>query len=71
MQLAIYSVTALDDSADAIALVQRINELIAKNKWSLDRERVQAVLDEEASAQMQARFGLKVISAEFDMEHDE
>ena len=71
MKLAIYSVTALDDSADACAMVQRINESIAKNKCSLDRERVQTVLNEEASADMQVRFGLKVVSAGFDMEHDE
>lgn len=71
MKLAIYSVTSLDPSPDAVTMVERVNEFVAKNKWSLDRERVQAALDEMACADEQTRLGLRVSEAGFEMEHDE
>ncbi len=71
MDLTIYSVTALNPCAEALDIVNQINALISSRGDSLSRDRAQATLDELASADVQATYGLKVIGAGFEMEHDE
>lgn len=71
MKLAFYGITALNPSAEATEIVNQVNALVINRKVNLDRDRVQAVLDEVASAEVQARHGLKIVETDFDMEHDE
>lgn len=71
MNLVIYSVTAQNPCAEAVDIVNRVNSLIASQGDSLSRERTQATLDEQVSADVQAAYGLKVIGTGFEMEHDE
>lgn len=71
MELTIYSVTALKPCDEATAIMNRVNSLVSSKGDSLHRDRVQAALDEAASAETQAAYGLKVIAAGFEMQHDE
>lgn len=71
MKLALYGVTALNPTAEASEIVTQINALVISRKANLDRDRAQAVLDEIASAEVQARHALKVVETDFDMDHDE
>jgi len=71
MKLAIYSVTSTAVGDEANAIVEQVNSLIASKGANLESKRAQSVLDEQVDAALQARYGLKVISTEFNMEHDE
>lgn len=71
MNLTFYSVTAINPTDEAMAIVNKINSLVASKGDNLYQDRVQAALDAAASAETQAALGLKVTSAGFDMAHEE
>ena len=59
---------ASGSSADADAIVRRVNAATSGNGDSLFRDRVQAELDTVASAEIQSLYGITVQSESYEIE---